>query len=143
VSDVLRHAGYEVVGASSASEALALVDRCEFHVIVTDLQMPGMDGLEFVRQIYHRRLLAQVIMVTAHATIASAVEAMRFGAFNYLEKPFHATQLVETVRRALERGRLLAPDNKPLPNEHDDTLRLVSTSEAMQTLRRRLVQVPP
>lgn len=143
VSDVLRHAGYEVVGASSASEALALLDRREFHVIVTDLQMPGMDGLEFIRQIYHRRLLAQVIMVTAHATIASAVEAMRFGAFDYLEKPFHATQLEATVRRALERGQLLAPDNKLVPSEDNETLGLVGTSEAMQTLRRRLVQVSP
>ena len=143
VSDVLRHAGYDVVGASSASEALALLTRQEFHVIVTDLQMPGMDGLEFIRQIFNRRLLTQVIMVTAHATIASAVEAMRFGAFDYLEKPFNATQLEATVRRALERGQLLAPDAKPSYPQQDETCGLVGTSPAMETLRRKLSQIAP
>jgi DNA-binding NtrC family response regulator len=143
VADVLRHAGYEVIGASSASEALGLLDRHEFHVIVTDLQMPGMDGLEFIRQIYQRRLLVQVIMVTAHATIASAVEAMRYGAFDYLEKPFNATQLESTVRRALERGQLLVPDEKSTQASQDDNAGLVGESLAMQLLRSRLAQVSP
>ena len=66
-------------------------------VVVTDLQMPGMDGLEFIREIERRRLGVQVLMITAHASVASAVEAMRHGAFDYLEKPFDAI--------ALERSR--------------------------------------
>lgn len=143
VADVLRHAGYEVVGASSASEALAILSREEFHVIVTDLQMPGMDGLEFIRQLHHRRLLVQVIMVTAHATIASAVEAMRYGAFDYLEKPFNATQLESTVRRALERGQLLVPDEKSSRSHEEENAGLVGESRAMQLLRSRLAQVAP
>lgn len=143
VADVLRHMGYDVTGASSAREALGLLDRQEFHVIVTDLQMPGMDGLEFIRQIHHRRLLVQVIMVTAHATIASAVEAMRYGAFDYLEKPFNATQLEATVKRALERGQLLAPDEKTENPQFADTAGLVGESRVMQMLRSRLAQVAP
>lgn len=143
VADVLRHVGYDVTGASSAKEALGLLDRQEFHVIVTDLQMPGMDGLEFIRQIHHRRLLVQVIMVTAHATIASAVEAMRYGAFDYLEKPFNATQLEATVKRALERGKLLAPDEKAEYPQFEDSAGLVGESRVMQMLRSRLAQVAP
>jgi DNA-binding NtrC family response regulator len=85
VIDVLRQAGYEAEGLASAVEALPLVERGGFDVVITDLQMPGIDGLEFIRQMSRRRLAAQAIMITAHATIASAVEAMRFGAFDYLE----------------------------------------------------------
>jgi DNA-binding NtrC family response regulator len=138
VADVLRHAGYQVVGASSASEALNLLAKQEFQVIITDLQMPGMDGLEFIRQIYHRGLRGQVIMVTAHATIASAVEAMRYGAFDYLEKPFNATQLEATVGRALERGQLLLPDA-----EDSEVAGLVGNSKAMRELCTRLAQIAP
>ncbi|MDZ4658915.1 MAG: sigma-54 dependent transcriptional regulator [Bythopirellula sp.] len=145
VADVLRHVGYEVTGSSSASEALGLLSRQEFQVIITDLQMPGMDGLEFIRQIHHRGLMAQVIMVTAHATIASAVEAMRYGAFDYLEKPFNATQLEATVGRALERGQLLLPEEQHAESQLADgeIPGLVGTSRAMQQLRTRLAQVAP
>ena len=77
VIDVLRQAGYQVSGLASAVEALPQLERESFDVVVTDLQMPAMDGLEFIRQMSQRRLPTQVIMITAHATIASAVEAMR------------------------------------------------------------------
>jgi DNA-binding NtrC family response regulator len=145
VADVLRHVGYEVTGASSASEAIGLLNRQEFQVIITDLQMPGMDGLEFIRQIYQRRLLVQVIMVTAHATIASAVEAMRYGAFDYLEKPFNATQLEATVDRALERGQLLLPEETHTAQAASDgeISGLVGDSRAMREMRSRLAQVAP
>ncbi|WP_146450952.1 sigma-54-dependent transcriptional regulator [Bythopirellula polymerisocia] len=146
VADVLRHAGYEVRCASSAREALGLLSKSEYHVIITDLQMPGMDGLEFIRQIQQRRLLSQIIMVTAHATIASAVEAMRYGAFDYLEKPFNATRLEELVGRAVERGRLLAPEESKHTSgtsKSDDQLGLVGNSRAMQALRASIRQVAP
>jgi len=146
VADVLRHAGYHVTGCSSAMEGLGLLQRENFVVVVTDLQMPGMDGLEFIRQIFDRRLRVQVIMITAHATIASAVEAMRHGAFDYLEKPFNVTQLEDLVGRAVQRARLLAPDDSPADQvawADDETLGMVGNSRAMQNLRNRIAQVAP
>ena len=146
IADVLRHVGYQVTCTSSAREALGLLSKSDYQVIITDLQMPGMDGIEFIRQIQQRRLLTQVIMVTAHATIESAVEAMRYGAFDYLEKPFNATRLEELVEKAIERGQLLAPeecDHQAVDQVSDDLLGLVGDSRAMKELRASIRQVAP
>jgi DNA-binding NtrC family response regulator len=142
VADVLRQAGYAVRCAASANEALQILGKHSFAVILTDLQMPGMDGLEFIRQIGARRLAVQVIMVTAHATIASAVEAMRCGAFNYIEKPFNATRLEELVGQAVAQGRLLARDESSAASlDSSESLGLVGQSRVMQLLRTRIQQV--
>jgi len=147
VADVLRHAGYEVECSASAVEALPILQSQSFDVVVTDLQMPGMDGLEFIRQMSHRRLLVQVLMITAHATISSAVEAMRYGAFDYLEKPFDAIRLEELVARAIERRRLLDPDvvaaSDVANTSAGDHLGMVGDSPAMEELRNRIMQVAP
>ena len=112
IADVLRCAGFEVACATSAAEALALTKTAPqrpFDVVVTDLQMPGMSGLDFIRQVASRQLPTQIVMVTAHASVATAVEAMRLGAFDYIEKPLDADRLETCVRQARDRGRLLAP----------------------------------
>ena len=153
VIDVLRQAGYQVSGLASAVEALPQLERESFDVVVTDLQMPAMDGLEFIRQMSQRRLPTQVIMITAHATIASAVEAMRFGAFDYLEKPFDVTRLEELVARAMER-RLCCDDAESSPTVSVakpraasvatlDAMGMIGNSPAMQLLRERISQVAP
>lgn len=136
VVDVLRLAGYAVQGAASAVEALPIAERRAVDVVITDLMMPGVNGLEFIRQLAERRLPTQAIMVTAHATIASAVEAMRLGAFDYLEKPFDAGQLEELVARAMERRRLCEP-------EEGGDCGMIGDSPAMQELRQRIRQVAP
>ena len=104
MADVLRHAGHDVRCCSSAVEALQQLDRWSADVIVTDLKMPGMNGLEFIRALAERSIDAQIVMVTAHATVASAVDAMRLGAFDYIEKPFGVDQLEQLVARALQHG---------------------------------------
>ncbi len=147
VTDVLRQAQYDVAACASAMEALAKLASEQIDVVVTDLQMPGMNGLEFIREIERRRLDVQVLMITAHASVSSAVEAMRLGAFDFIEKPFDAIALEQSVARACDRGRLYereagaagraAPSGPPRPGGP----MLLGGSPAMQRLHERIAQV--
>ena len=143
MADVLTRAGHRVHCVSSAREALSVLEHESFDVVITDLQMPGMSGLEFIRTLEHRPHGAQVLMVTAHATVESAVEAMRHGAFDYIEKPFGADQLEGLVSRALAHGRLL-DRGRPLIAPHASPIRmLIGDSRPMELLRARIAQAAP
>jgi DNA-binding NtrC family response regulator len=144
MADILRQAGHQVDSLASAIEALQVLDAESYDVVITDLKMPGMTGLEFVRRLERRPHGAQVLMVTAYATVSSAVEAMRHGAFDYLEKPFDADRLEQLVDRALRRGRLL--DEGPHLCRDTDAnaqLAMVGSSAPMRSLRARIAQIAP
>ena len=141
IADVLRHAGHQVECLASAVEGLKLLERESFDVVITDLQMPGMSGLEFIHHLERRPHGAQVLMVTAHASVASAVDAMRHGAFDYIEKPFDVDQLEQLVARAIQHGRML--DRRPTAQPADPSapVAMIGRSRAMQALRARIQQV--
>jgi len=140
MADILRQAGHAVECCSSAAEALAAVDRASFDCIVTDLRMPGMNGLEFMIHLQRRQSDAQVVMVTAHASVATAVEAMRRGAFDYIEKPFQVDQLERLVAQAIRHKRLVSD---PRDAAHPAAPAMVGASQPMQTLRAKIAQVAP
>jgi DNA-binding NtrC family response regulator len=143
MAHVLRHVGHAVQACSSASEALQLVDHAEFDVIITDLQMPGMDGLQFIRKLAEQQNEAQIVMVTAFASVGSAVEAMRYGAFDYIEKPFDVEQLEALVGRALRHGDQQGRRSTvPFANAAWQSL-MIGQGAAMQTLRERIAQAAP
>lgn len=138
VAGALRASGYSVVACASGVEGLAHLRRQPCDLVITDLQMPGMDGLEFIREIERLGLPVEVLMITAHASIGTAVEAMRHGAFDYIEKPFDIERLEQAVMRACAHGQLTTPTRL----EHvDDAPVMVGKSEAMQRLRRQIAQV--
>jgi DNA-binding NtrC family response regulator len=142
IADVLRCAGYDVATCASASEGLARLAQHPVDVVITDLQMPGMDGLEFIREIERRRLGVQVLMITAHASVASAVEAMRHGAFDYLEKPFDVLALERCVSQACDRRSLVhTPQTSEAAAATNSAPRMIGNSRAMQELIRRTAQV--
>jgi DNA-binding NtrC family response regulator len=142
MADVLEAAGHEVAACASAIEALKVVERKLFDVIITDLQMPGMDGLAFIRTLAERKNEAQIVMVTAFASVSSAVEAMRYGAFDYIEKPFDVEQLESLVARALRHGEKVGRRSSvPAAAEWDGIM--VGRSPAMQQLRQRIAQAAP
>jgi DNA-binding NtrC family response regulator len=143
MSDVLRQAGHYVQCVSSALEALKVLDRESFDVVVTDLQMPGMTGLDFVRKLEKRPHGAQVVMVTAYATVASAVEAIRHGAFDYIEKPFAADRLEKLVERAMGHGRLIDARQNLQPTSASEGFAMIGNSPAMRALRGRIARAAP
>ncbi len=139
---VLREAGHEVACCSSAAEALRRLAETEVDCVVTDLKMPGMSGLEFIAQIEQRRLPVQVVMVTAHASVASAVEAMRHGAFDYIEKPFDVEQLERLVAQAIRHGRVVEPRRGAAHPASEPPL-MIGDSPALRSLRERIALVAP
>jgi two-component system response regulator HydG len=97
---------YDVYDFPAVAEALPAVERAEFDAIVTDLRMPGIDGLEGLRRFKVNVPEIPVILVTAFATVETAVEAMKAGAFDYLKKPFEPEELEIVVARAVEHARI-------------------------------------
>jgi DNA-binding NtrC family response regulator len=93
---------HHVIGAHSAEEALAKIEVADVDVVISDIKMPGMDGTELLRAVKARRPQAEVILMTAYATIQSAVDAIRAGAFDYLPKPFEPDDALLKIERALE-----------------------------------------
>lgn len=141
MADVLRQAGHQVACCSSAAEALQVLDGTRFDCIVTDMKMPGMSGIELIVHLEQRRLGTQVVMVTAHATVASAVEAMRHGAFDYIEKPFEVDSLERLVAQAIRHGRLVHPE--PAEADANRSPVMIGSSPEMQALRARIIQIGP
>jgi two-component system, NtrC family, response regulator AtoC len=103
---LLRREGYDAVGASSVDAALTEVERHPFDIIITDLRMPGRNGLELVDEIRRRKLDTTVVVMTAYGSREIAIEAMKHGAYDYLSKPFEADEVVLLLRKAEERERL-------------------------------------
>jgi two-component system response regulator FlrC len=109
LAEALEHDGHEVTTAASGDEALRLTAASAFHVVLTDLRMPGVDGMTVVRRLRAEQPDTEVIVLTAHGTVATAVDAMKLGVFDYLQKP--VSSLVELrllVARAVERRALVS-----------------------------------
>jgi DNA-binding NtrC family response regulator len=141
--EVLAAAGHEVAASASAIEALKIVEQTTFDVIITDLQMPGMDGLTFIRTLAERKVETQIVMVTAFASVTSAVEAMRYGAFDYIEKPFDVEQLESLVARALRHGEKVGRRSSVPAQPAAWESILVGNSDALASLRQRIAQAAP
>src|SRR4026208_290967 len=100
---ILAEEGYDVTTAASGEAALKFAKDRRFDLALTDLKMTGMDGIELLQQLLAFDSSIIVILLTAHGSIESAKEALRRGAFDYLEKPYDKAALLETINRALDR----------------------------------------
>lgn len=144
--DDLRHAlaqgleleGLNVVVHHRAEPVLDILGRDEYGVVVSDIRMPGDDGLTLLKKILAIDPALPVILITGHGDVQLAVEAMRAGAYDFIEKPFAVSRLSAVIERALEKRRLVL-ENRTLRTEldqrHDLTQRLVGRSAAMIRLR--------
>jgi DNA-binding NtrC family response regulator len=92
----------EVTTATSGDEALDFIKKDDFDVIILDVQMPGKDGVETLKEIKQIKPIPQVIMLTGHATVQSAVNGMKIGAYDFLMKPTDTEKLVEMINKAYQ-----------------------------------------
>jgi len=116
LSELLTREGHEVETAPGAQEALTLLANGPYEMVISDLRMPGMDGFELIERIKKEHPETATIMITAYATIETAVQALRHGADDYVTKPFDINELNKVVGRTLE-ARRLARQNKELADK--------------------------
>ncbi|MBN1774783.1 MAG: sigma-54-dependent Fis family transcriptional regulator [Deltaproteobacteria bacterium] len=123
----------DVLQAGDGVEALQVLDDDVVHVIVADLRMPNMDGLELLKKVVARDPNLPFVVLTAHGTVDTAVEAMKLGAFDFITKPFEKDELLAIVRKALRSVRFdAATPPPPAPPGERRRYRLIGSSEAMQ-----------
>ena len=113
---MLEKKGYRVYGAGTGEVALQYLEEARMDLVITDMRMPGISGIEFLRRLKGRWSDIEVVVMTAFGSIDTAVEAMRLGAYDYLTKPIDRERFGVVVEKALER-HALASENKRL---HDD-----------------------
>ena len=120
---ILEDEGYDVEVSANASNALNFIKERSFDIILTDLKMPGSDGIDLLQKVLNKNTLMCVIIMTAHGTIDTAVEAMKRGAFDYLTKPLERDELLLCLKRAFEKIRLVK-ENEMLHQELNDRFRI-------------------
>ena len=142
VSQWLALSGYDTETYASAEEALSHLSLDYAGIVVTDIRMPKMDGMTFLKKITAMDSTLPVILVTGHGDVPLAVEAMRLGAFDFLEKPFDPDRMTEIAKRAAQ-NRRIALDSRALRRELSDgsglVKKLIGTSGVMQRLREDLL----
>jgi DNA-binding NtrC family response regulator len=142
---VMKKEGYDVTGTTSGAAALSLIEKEEFDLVLTDLRMPKVDGLEVLRKCRELHPDLEVIMITAYATVPSAVETMKKGAYHFIPKPFHLDEVRQTVREALEKVRLKR-ENRQLREEiekYHGKVRIITQNRAMRSILDTARQVAP
>ncbi|MEO0108186.1 MAG: sigma-54 dependent transcriptional regulator [candidate division WOR-3 bacterium] len=127
---ILTHEGYEVVAAYDGPAALARIKENDLNLVLLDLAMPGMDGLAVLRELRNLRPSLPVVMMSAQGSISTAVEAVKLGAYDFLEKPFADERLLVSVRNALVRDQLQREVNL-LRAESGKRFQMLGASPAM------------
>lgn len=140
---LLQQAGYHVTATDSGEDALQRLEERSFSIILTDLLLPGIDGMEILRRIKAKTSETHVILMTGHASTETAVEAMKEGAFDYLVKPINVNELKILLDNALEKSRLLAENlylRQQLRGKYHFA-NMIGSSSTMQTIFKQMEKI--
>jgi len=137
---LLSDEGYDVTVERRGDDGLARASQDPFNVVVTDLKLPGLNGLELVRQLHASRPRLPIILITAFGTTQTAIEATKFGAYDYLLKPFEIQPLLDLIHRAVDSNRLMS---EPVTLGESGVARdaIVGQSAAMQAIYKEIGRV--
>src|SRR5258706_8612149 len=138
----LEYEGYEFLGAATGQEGLTLAEREAPDLVLLDVKMPGMDGLEVLDRLHTMNEALPVIVVSGHGTISTAVEATKKGAFDFIEKPFASERILVSLRNALDQGRL-RDENRTLKKAVEVRHQMVGESAALQQVMAAVGRAAP
>jgi len=139
---ILEDEGFQVKTAESGEEGLRLMDKQNFDLLLLDIWLPEMGGLDVLHKVKSMDDNPQVIMITGHGTVETAVRAVKMGAFDFLEKPLTLEKVILTVRNALKQYKL-EEENLQLRERFRERYHLVGQSRAMQKLRDDIAKAAP
>ena len=139
---ILRREGHRVRTSANPRAALALLEQEDFDVVLLDLRMPEMDGLEFLGLLKQKKCRAEVVVLTAHSAVDSAVKAMKLGAYGYVSKPFSPDEVLAEIERILEVQELRV-ENKALRRQQGKARELVGHHPKMQQVHQFIQGIAP
>src|SRR5258708_23294357 len=139
---ILEDEGYHVDAVGSAEEALERAAAGNFDVVLLDVWLPGIDGLEALSRLQASPLPPAVIMISGHGTIETAVRATKLGAFDFIEKPLSLEKIIVLVRNAIQQRRL-QDENQLLRSELGYRYQVIGDSIPMKAMRHQIAVTPP
>ena len=142
LKDVLEYEKYEVDLAEEAPEGIELFSQGAYDVVLCDIKMAKMDGIEVLQKLQEISTDVPVIMISGHGNIDTAVDAIKKGAFDFLEKPLDLNRLLITIRNALERGSLIS-QTKVLKKQVSKKFEIVGASQAIKVVKEMIDRVAP
>src|SRR5919197_2510611 len=138
----LEYEGYEFVGAATGQEGLALAERDAPDVVMLDVKMPGMDGIEVLDRLRAMYESLPVIVISGHGTVSTAFEAANKGAFDFIEKPFATEKVLVTLRNALDQ-RQLRDENRSLKKAVEVRHQMVGDSAVLKQIMGAIGRAAP
>src|SRR5713101_5967226 len=139
---ILEYEHYDFVGASNGPDGIALVQKDRPDIVLLDIKMPGMDGLEVLRKLHALDESLPVIIVSGHGTTATAVEAIKAGALDYLEKPLSSERVIVTLGNALKQQEL-GRENRELKLAMESKYEIVGDSPALRKVLEAVKRAAP
>lgn len=140
--EILEYEKYEVEEAQNGQEGLELIQKNDYDVVLCDIQMPKMDGMEMLEKAIELGKETQFIMVSAHGTIETAVDATKKGAFDFIQKPPDLNRLLVTVRNATDKSTLVT-ETKTLKKKISKKYDMIGESDAITTVKNTIEKVAP
>lgn len=140
--EILEYEKYQVDEAADGAEGVSLIEKNKYDIILCDIKMPKMDGIEVLEKIMERTSDTPVVMISGHGNIETAVEAVKKGAFDFISKPLDLNRLLVTIRNAMDKSTLVT-ETKVLKKKVSKTFDIVGESKAIQQIKEMIERVAP
>jgi DNA-binding NtrC family response regulator len=140
--EIFEYEKYEIDEAGNAKTALKMIEKQEYKAILSDIKMPDMNGIEFLEELQKRGNTVPVIMITGHGDIDTAVEALKKGAFDFIQKPLDLNRLLISVRHAFEKEQLVG-ETKTLKKKVNKRYEIIGKSKSIEHVKNMIERVAP